>query len=103
MSEEKQEQPQPKQSSVKDQVSVLIKAYELAGIASDVRTVVNEKSRLTIILYNEGRDKAENPTLAYYIELAEKQFLRQHSKEIIEVARGELKKEIESIKELVNG
>jgi hypothetical protein len=103
MDNEKQEQPQPKQTSVKDQVSVLIKAYELAGNATAVRTVVKELSRETIIYFDDGNSTTTNPTLAHYLAIAEKKFVEANSPLIIEDARFMLEKELDAIRGMVNG
>jgi hypothetical protein len=99
---EEEAKEQPKQTSVKDHVLILIKAHELAKIASSIKVNVIESDRETLIFFNDGKDTTTNPTLAHYLERAEKMVLADHPKEIIKTARQLLENEIESIKELLN-
>jgi hypothetical protein len=56
--------------------------------------------RETVIILNNGRSE-KNETLTHYIEIAEREILKRHYKELIECARYLAADEIASIKELV--
>ena len=95
---DKQEQPQPKQIRVKDQVRILLKAFELAGIADRYEKGPNG----TRIFVDNGNQTKDDPTLTHYIAIAEKKYIEANSHLILEDARFMLEKEIEEIKVMVN-
>jgi len=101
--QEEKEVQEPKQITTKDSVRILLKAFELAGIAGGYKINQMVSARSTKIFVNNGNQAKEDPTLAHYIEIAERKYVAENSPLILEDARFMLEKEIEEIRRLVNG
>jgi hypothetical protein len=99
---EEREEQEPKQITTKDSVRILLKAFELAGIAERYESTQEIQSRDTRIYINNGSEMREDPTLAHYIAIAEKKYIEKYSDSILDDARQMLEIEIDEIRRLVN-
>ena len=94
MTDKPEEKPvEQKQTTTKDAIKIMLKALELAGIASSYRE--------NMIFFNDGKDQTTDPTLTAYIKKAERDFVENHAPEIIEKAQGLLENEIGEIREML--
>ncbi len=98
--------PEVKQTSTKNAIQTMLRALQLALKATNYKP--KTASQKMSILYDQGRKSVDNPTLADYIEKAEKTVLRKYEKEIIgeagELIKAELKlikSELDAVRELL--
>jgi hypothetical protein len=93
----KEAKPEPKQTTTKDAIRIMLKAFDLAEEATGYK----EAEKVTMIYFNNGENQTTDPTLAAYIKKAEKMFIKQHGFAIIKEAKELLQIEIDEIRELL--
>ena len=91
--------PEVKQTSTKDAIRIVIKAWILSKKATGYKPKTATKKM--VIYHDQGRAAADDPTLADYIEKAEKTVLRKYEKEIIKEAGKLIKAELDAVRELL--
>ena len=89
--------PAPIQKDLSKDVGLMVAAFNLSKTATSY-TEGNEKFPGNIL---QGSAGAPNATLSRFIKIAEKQFVKNMQKEIIEIARDLIETELDKIRGLL--